>query len=454
MSKTNTVLRGTTWLPYEALVATFFAPLLWFAEYLWVFFVPSKYATTPVEADPDSFARSEKEKLFPSINQVLEPKFDEKLSASDSETCPQPCSTGLTSRFLPFKNAKGEIEWAFADDFAPGSELDAFKAQELVKSSETSGLSPVTSGSSSAESIISAGKNAVSPQINTPSSSSSEDDKNKFSEGGELGDENFPCPECSRLFKKRGYLTRHMKKHASQKAYKCPFHQSSMYLDDKSTEHRCHPSGGFSRRDTYKTHLKSRHFRYPEGTVIKDRNMSPGNCSMCGEWFGNSEIWCEIHIEGAECKYLPPGFKGKSRIKIKMKKELNKMMRGQKQKKKMALDPGAASIPGVYDLQSPNLGTPTSITTPVVGTSSFYDYSNSPVSTTSSSATGSTVHRQQPHQQLLRDFRTQHLPTPMVLHELRQDEEDFDDEYCLDTDQLTFTPMVMPQMFLQHVHTQ
>ena len=26
---------------------------------------------------------------------------------------------------------------------------------------------------------------------------------------------------------------------------------------------------------------------------------------MCGEHFNSAEIWCEIHVEGGECKFYP-----------------------------------------------------------------------------------------------------------------------------------------------------
>lgn len=109
----------------------------------------------------------------------------------------------------------------------------------------------------------------------------------------------FQCPHCSSSFRIRGYLTRHMKKHAVKKAYSCPF-----YCDSDKTP--CHPSGGFSRRDTYKTHLKARHFLYPPGTRSHSRGKVSGICSACGDRFDSNENWVEEHIHNRKCVGLPP----------------------------------------------------------------------------------------------------------------------------------------------------
>ncbi|KAG0666420.1 species-specific tRNA processing [Maudiozyma exigua] len=110
----------------------------------------------------------------------------------------------------------------------------------------------------------------------------------------------FVCHYCDASFRMRGYLTRHIKKHAIEKAYKCPF-----FKKDAPPELRCHNSGGFSRRDTYKTHLKSRHLLYPKGVKPQDRNKSSGHCGQCGEFFNNIENWVEQHIETGDCTGLP-----------------------------------------------------------------------------------------------------------------------------------------------------
>lgn len=108
----------------------------------------------------------------------------------------------------------------------------------------------------------------------------------------------FQCPHCPSHFRIRGYLTRHMKKHATNKAYSCPFYNAS----DKTP---CHPSGGFSRRDTYKTHLKARHFLYPAGTRSEHRSKVAGICSACGIKFDSNETWVEEHIHNGQCEGLP-----------------------------------------------------------------------------------------------------------------------------------------------------
>lgn len=102
------------------------------------------------------------------------------------------------------------------------------------------------------------------------------------------------CPYCAAEFRVKGYLTRHIKKHAIKKAYTCPFFGAD-------SKHRCHSSGGFSRRDTYKTHLKSRHFIYPVGTSCRARSSTPGRCAGCSAEFDRNEDWIEKHICTGQC---------------------------------------------------------------------------------------------------------------------------------------------------------
>lgn len=398
--------------------------------------------------------------LFPSIDGQVsiekQPASTITSAPSTTETGPQPCSTGLTTRLLPFKNEKGEIDWVFSDDIIPGNELDAFKVSSMPiqakfsKPEQENDLSPVTSNSSTNDSLSGKKSELSVLQIHTPSSSSSEDhkdDENDLDDEGadEAGDQNYQCPHCSSSFKMRGYLTRHLKKHSSQKAYKCPFHNMTMARNDIDGGTKCHPTGGFSRRDTYKTHLKSRHFRYPRGTVTKERNTSPGTCGLCGEWFQNAEIWTEIHIEGAECKYLPPGFKGKSRIKNRLKKQMARLLKEQKLQMKAGLHQ-----PQQLDHQSPVFATPNSTITPMF--SSANDFSDSPTHSILSSVGPSTAPSTGPytgtpstldHFNGIKSLSRPH--TADMTSRLHIDEgsyadryQDYDDEYCLDVDQMSY----------------
>ncbi|QLG72843.1 hypothetical protein HG535_0D05520 [Zygotorulaspora mrakii] len=145
----------------------------------------------------------------------------------------------------------------------------------------------------------------ISPQSNISTTPLKEEEGTMKDEGSAETDKegNYVCHYCDAKFRIRGYLTRHIKKHAIRKAYHCPFYNS-----DAPPESRCHNSGGFSRRDTYKTHLKARHFIYPKGVKPQDRNKSSGHCSQCGQYFENTDQWVEQHIETGECKGLPEGY--------------------------------------------------------------------------------------------------------------------------------------------------
>lgn len=102
------------------------------------------------------------------------------------------------------------------------------------------------------------------------------------------------CPFCQRSFKNKSYLARHLKKHDTIKDFKCPF------FNPKHT--KCHHlNGEFSRKDTFKAHLKSIHFIYPIGVAKSDRNDSPGRCAGCFKEFNNNTDWLTNHIETEEC---------------------------------------------------------------------------------------------------------------------------------------------------------
>lgn len=430
LNHTNRVAKLAAALPFSAFFCWLFSRIL-------SVLLPVSYVIIPQpQAAKKESTENPVPQLFPSIDEAA---IDHEPSAPGS-TRPQPCSTGLTTRLLPFKNAKGEIEWALTDDLPLGSELDAFKSPEALKATaqkrETPILSPVTSNSSNNDSIISSEKPSITHQMDTPSSTASDSDKAKDGDGEspayseEAGETGQPhqCPHCDSSFKMRGYLTRHLKKHSLEKAYRCPFHESSIYVDENDVTHKCHPTGGFSRRDTYKTHLKTRHFKYPEGLSSKERPMSPGNCSMCGEWFETGEIWCEIHIEGAECRYLPQGFKGKSRIKNRLKKRMNRLM---KEQRKRTNKHGPLPV----ELQSPIMSTPNSMTP---GLLSGYDYNTSPTNSATSSVGP-------PNIPLNHDgsFRSNHMLIMPIqldkepLHNPVPVDDDYDDDFCLDTDQLS-----------------
>ncbi|SCU91524.1 LAME_0E12860g1_1 [Lachancea meyersii CBS 8951] len=105
----------------------------------------------------------------------------------------------------------------------------------------------------------------------------------------------FECSICSARFRVKGYLTRHLKKHMVTKEFRCPFWTEQC---------RCHSTGEFSRKDTYKTHLKSIHFVYPVGVAKSQRNRSKGRCAACYQEFDNNAEWLEHHIMTRRCDGL------------------------------------------------------------------------------------------------------------------------------------------------------
>jgi hypothetical protein len=142
--------------------------------------------------------------------------------------------------------------------------------------------------------------NVVSPQSSIMSTGSTADlavspDSSTSTPSSLVSSVQFVCPECNACFRIKGYLTRHMKKHADKKAYTCPFY-------NPMSDSPCHPTGGFSRRDTYKTHLKARHFVYPPGTKSEKRGKVGGSCSGGGIRYESNETWVEEHIQKNLCK--------------------------------------------------------------------------------------------------------------------------------------------------------
>lgn len=126
----------------------------------------------------------------------------------------------------------------------------------------------------------------------------------------------FICNQCDAAFKVKSYLTRHMRKHNNAKAFVCPFFEETESDDGRSVAKngtKCHPTGGFSRRDTYKTHLKALHFIYPPGTKSSERNSIGGRCAGCFEFFESNAQWLKLHIEVGGCK----GTVGNGEVKVK-----------------------------------------------------------------------------------------------------------------------------------------
>nr|CAO98825.1 transcription factor [Nakaseomyces delphensis] len=132
--------------------------------------------------------------------------------------------------------------------------------------------------------------------------------------------EEYICHYCDARFKIRGYMTRHIKKHALQKAYYCPY-----YNENAPPDLRCHNNGGFSRRDTYKAHMKTRHIIYPAGVKSSERFKSRGHCSHCGEFSPNVEHWVEDHVESGQCTALPEEYVQTRTQRKKTDKKVNRV---------------------------------------------------------------------------------------------------------------------------------
>lgn len=114
----------------------------------------------------------------------------------------------------------------------------------------------------------------------------------------------YVCDSCSAAFKVKSYLTRHLRKHNNAKAFVCPFYEEldADYLGSGRAGTKCHSTGGFSRKDTYKTHLKALHFIYPPRTRSSERSTIGGRCAGCFEHFENNASWFKHHIEMARCR--------------------------------------------------------------------------------------------------------------------------------------------------------
>ncbi|KAH3682379.1 hypothetical protein WICPIJ_006643 [Wickerhamomyces pijperi] len=123
----------------------------------------------------------------------------------------------------------------------------------------------------------------------------------------------FLCKYCNRGFARSNDLFRHNKRHWKENGleegtFKCPFSTvlNAKYHNVTSEEQPCHPTGVFSRCDTYKNHLKALHFQYPPGTKKLLRHKSFGNCKKCGMYFGNVQEWLDLHVSKGVCGFIYP----------------------------------------------------------------------------------------------------------------------------------------------------
>lgn len=161
---------------------------------------------------------------------------------------------------------------------------NAISTQTLQITQGTQGTQGAASASSS---------NSLTP-LSSPTVSTS---PTVVSSEGSQGspDKMFSCKVCDTQFTVKGYLTRHMKKHAANKPFVCPF------FDEKASS-KCHPTGGFSRRDTFKTHLKALHFVYPTGTRCGERLDKRGRCAGCFREFESNIAWLNDHVAPNSCE--------------------------------------------------------------------------------------------------------------------------------------------------------
>lgn len=151
--------------------------------------------------------------------------------------------------------------------------------------------------------VVAVKKSPVSLQDSKTGSPESEDDGSKL----------YVCKVCGASFRVKGYLTRHSKKHCTKKPFECPFYAAEGEEQDGAGTHghgtKCHPTGGFSRRDTFKTHLKALHFIYPTGTKSSQRVNVSGRCAGCFKVFRNNADWLKNHIETNECPAMVRPYK-------------------------------------------------------------------------------------------------------------------------------------------------
>ncbi|CDO95786.1 unnamed protein product [Kluyveromyces dobzhanskii CBS 2104] len=273
--------------------------------------------------------RHETVSLFPTSNNL-----NKQLEYNPSVV---PCSldiNGLQSPMSVARTPEGQMEWkmTIGTEHVPSQGglpvSTSFKRNEVSGPKTTQDITPktdTTPGSSvtssqedskdSSNDTEDITKSDNCPVVYTPgisndnmSVTSTDSESQTLSENADEkkdADMKYICHYCDAEFKMRGYLTRHIKKHAVEKAYHCPFWDESL-----PQEKRCHSTGGFSRRDSYKTHLRSRHFVYPNNVKNLDRVNSRGDCGQCKKHFSSTNEWIEHHIENRQCEAILPTFKG------------------------------------------------------------------------------------------------------------------------------------------------
>ncbi|SCV05039.1 LANO_0G17150g1_1 [Lachancea nothofagi CBS 11611] len=185
-------------------------------------------------------------------------------------------------------------------DSVPFAEFDYLTADKV---------SPCTDASSGKPSSSASSKDVSLPWPSTPAASAAPETLPSPPTGLQTAspdsEQQFKCGFCSSSFKVKGYLTRHMKKHLINKEFQCPF-----WCD----QCRCHPTGEFSRKDTYKTHLKSIHFVYPVGVAKNQRWNSKGRCAACFQEFSNNTDWFDKHVAKRACSELAVNIKEESEL--------------------------------------------------------------------------------------------------------------------------------------------
>lgn len=223
----------------------------------------------------------------------------------------------------------------------------------------------------------------IPPSINNAKGNASQDNNeispvSSSGNGTDVLPENFQLPEgvnyvchyCDASFQVRGYLSRHIKKHAIVKEYTCPYYRHASeiraYMEHnlntkyfkndeeanaarkkfQSMKHVCHKHNGeFWRKDTLMIHLKKKHYsvdrntlklvleqkKFEQGPHVKtkpkiDARKLPGTCTCCDEHFANADDFCNNHVLKGMCPALPNGYSIKTNLddEVEEKKGQNK----------------------------------------------------------------------------------------------------------------------------------